>query len=43
MFYRFLGGVTFILFGIDALGVAIPGIVLGIFALLAGIALLVGY
>ncbi len=43
MIYRIFGGITFILISLDAFGVPnLPKIVLGIFALVAGIALLAG-
>jgi len=41
--FRICGGIFFILAGLGYLGVtAIPNVVLGVFALIAGIALLVG-
>jgi hypothetical protein len=43
MIFRIFGGVTLILISLEAFGVQnVPKIVLGIFALVAGIALLAG-
>lgn len=44
MIYRIAGGIYLALVGLSLLGLmAVPSMVLGIFALVAGIALLAGY
>lgn len=42
MIYRISGGITFILIALQAFGLSLPAIVLGIFALIAGVSLLAG-
>lgn len=42
MVYRILGGITFVLMGLVAFGVSIPHIIVGVCALIAGVALLAG-
>jgi hypothetical protein len=43
MVYRIFGAITFVLISLTAFGLAIPALVTGIFALVAGIALGIGY
>jgi len=43
MVYRITGGITFLLLGLQAFGVGvIPGVIVGIFALVTGVSLLAG-
>lgn len=43
MLYRIAGGITFLIIAVAALGIAaVPSLVLGLFAALAGIGLLAG-
>lgn len=40
--YRITGGVTFILIALNQFGTKIPPVVLGVFAIIAGISLILG-
>lgn len=40
--YRVAGGITFLLIGLAAFGIHLPGIIRGVAALVAGVALLAG-
>lgn len=42
MIYRITGGIAFLLIGLQNVGVGIPPMVTGIFAIIAGVALLAG-
>ncbi len=43
MIYRIFGGIAFVLIALNAFGIAsVPAIVLGIFSIVAGVALLAG-
>jgi hypothetical protein len=42
MVYRICGGLFFLVYGLVSLGMAIPAIIVGILAIIAGVALLAG-
>ncbi len=42
MVFKITGGIFLILYGISALGLSVPEVIIAIFALIAGIALIAG-